>query len=347
MNRRKQFLGASVALATVALALVVLGGGATGSSGSGKGLHGQVWVTNKSLNTVAVFDASSGQVLANIPVGSTPIGVAIPKGTHKAYVSNEGSNTVSVIDTDSFAIIKTIAMGAGPHHMMASPDGKRIYVGEYNANTVGVIDTNTDEEIARYVTSPNPVAKTHAVYVTDDGATLYATDFATNELVALGAATGAVEWRLHLTGSPSEALVTSDRKTAYVSIRSRNSVAVIDLGSHALVAEKWVGTMPDTLQLMPDGKHLVVTLRGTPAQISILDTGSLETNLIALTGTTTGHHWLSASGRYSFVAIEGPGGLALVDNATGRTVTTFAYPGGGKPHGVFFWPQGGDDSGSD
>ena len=342
---KRSLLFAAIGVVAVGLLTVLAGGGASGSSA--RGLHGEVWVTNKSLNTVAVFDASSGQVLANIAVGSTPIGVTIPKGTHKAYVSNEGSNTVSVIDTDSFAIIKTIAMGAGPHHMMAGPDGKRIYVGEYNANTVGVIDTTADEEIARYATSPNPVAKTHAVYVTDDGATLYATDFATNELVVLDAQTGAIEWRLHLSGSPSEALVTSDRKTAYVSIRSRDSVAVIDLQSHSLIAEKWVGTMPDTLQLTPDGKRLVVTLRGTPAQISVLDTSSLETNLIDLAGSTTGHHWLSAGGRYSFVAVEGPGGLALVDNETGRTVTTFAYPGGGKPHGVFFWPQGGDENASD
>ncbi|HEX9096097.1 MAG TPA: hypothetical protein VF990_08340, partial [Candidatus Dormibacteraeota bacterium] len=117
---------------------------ASNASSELAGMHGRVWVTNKTLNTVTVYDASSGTVEAVIPVGSTPIGVIIPKGTGKAYVSNEGSNTVSVIDVASLVIIKTIPMQAGPHHMMASRDGRFLYVGEYNQNTVGVIDTSTD-----------------------------------------------------------------------------------------------------------------------------------------------------------------------------------------------------------
>src|SRR5438309_5711220 len=200
-------------------------------------VRGQVWVTNKTLNTVAVYDTATGDLRGVIAVGKTPIGVVVPKGTGKAYVSNEGSNTVSVIDVASLAIIKTIPMQAGPHHMMASRDGHLVYVGEYNQNTVGVIDTSTDTPIGHYVTSSNVGAKTHAVFVSRDGTTLYATNFATRELVVLDAHSGAVLWRLSFDGSPSEALLSKDEETVYVSIRNRNTVAVVDLKSRAIMAE--------------------------------------------------------------------------------------------------------------
>ena len=62
--------------------------------------------------------------------------------------------------------LKTIPMGPGPHHLMASRNGERIYVGEFGQNTVGVVDTASDTEIAHYVASPLPNARTHAVYIT-------------------------------------------------------------------------------------------------------------------------------------------------------------------------------------
>jgi hypothetical protein len=60
--------------------------------------------------------------------------------------------------------------------------------------------------------------------------------------------------------------------------------------------------------------------------------------------TTTGHHWLSRTGEFSFVAVENPAGLAVVDNDTGAVVADYPYPnppGGNRAHGVFFAPRPG------
>ena len=98
--------------------------------------------------------------------------------------------------------------------------------------------------------------------------------------------------------------------------------------------EAVVGTRPDTLQLTPDGKLLVVTLRGMPAQISLLDTRTFAVRIVDIPGhVTTGHHWLSEDGRQTFVAVERPGGLAVVDNRTAEVVADYPYPGGPRPRG--------------
>jgi hypothetical protein len=117
---------------------------------------------------------------------------------------------------------------------------------------------------------------------------------------------------------------------AYVTVRRENKVKVLDLtGSCPVLTgrEAIVGTQPDTLQLTNDGRTLVVTLRGTPAQISLLDIESFGATIVNIPGhTTTGHHWLSASGKYSFVAVEGPAGVVVVDNETGATLADYPYP---------------------
>jgi hypothetical protein len=101
--------------------------------------------------------------------------------------------------------------------------------------------------------------------------------------------------------------------------------------------------MPDTLRLSNDGATLVVTLRGNPAQISLLDTHSFAVQIVNIPGhTTTGHHWLSANGKYTFVAVESPGGLAVVDNNSGAVLADYPYPtppGGSRAHGVYYVPQ--------
>lgn len=304
------------------------------------GAGGTLWVTNKTLNNVAVFDASDGELLGIVPVGSEPIGVIAPHGSGKVYVSNEKDNTVSVIEKSSLSVIKIIPTGPRPHHINTSPNGKFVYVAEFGGNTVGVIDTETDALVAHFVTNPSPAARVHAVWVSADNKTLYVTNSGLNEIAALDALTGELLWAMSVGANPSEVLVTNNEKTAYVSVRNENKVKVVDIETRAITGEIFVGTQPDTLRLSPNGKTLVVTLRGTPAQVAVVNVFKyLLSELVNIAGTTTGHHWLSANGHYSFVAVEGPGTVAVVDNRTLEVVRTYEYPGGGKPHGVFYEPS--------
>ena len=48
------------------------------------------------------------------------------------------------------------------------------------------------------------------------------------------------------------------------------------------------------------------------------------------------------TGRFSFVAVEGPAGLAVVDSVTGVVVADYPYPsepGGTRAHGVYYVPR--------
>ena len=75
-----------------------------------------------------MIDTATNTVIATVPVGDYPVGVAVtPDGT-RAYVTNCDADTVSVIDTATNTVIATIPVGDRPGDVAVSPDGTRAYV---------------------------------------------------------------------------------------------------------------------------------------------------------------------------------------------------------------------------
>ena len=109
------------------------------------------YVTNTS-GTVSVIDTATNTVVATIPVGIFPSGVAItPDGT-RAYVANI-LNSISVIDTATNTVLVTIPSGQFPTGLAITPDGTRAYVvnqfvTNQGDNTVSVIDIMTNTIVA-------------------------------------------------------------------------------------------------------------------------------------------------------------------------------------------------------
>ncbi len=311
---------------------------------------GTVFVTERTpgASSVTAFDAASGDVLWRSATGDAPIGVTKPHGTEKVYTSDEGANRMSVFDERTGAFLHAIPMGLRPHHLIASPDGNFIYVGEFNQNTIGVVDTNTDTEIAHYPASGSAGARTHAVWISNDGRNLYATNAGTaNTISKLDAETGTLVWEFPIGANPSEILVTQNDKIAYVSVRNEDKIKVLDVGGETpiVIGEAEAKSQPDTLSLTNDGRVLVVGLRSSPlvparARAALIDTEALTTHYVEMPAhTTTGHQWLSANGKLTFMAVESPGGLAVIDNEEETLAADYAYPGGSRPHGVFYQPQ--------
>lgn len=316
-----------------------------------RGAHGTVWVTERTpgSSSVAAYDAATGEWLGWTPVGSTPIGIVVPHGSRNAYSSDEAADRLSVISRDGVDVVETVPMGAGsrPHHMMTSTNGKLLYVAEYGHNVVGLVDTRTNENVADFAASRNPAAKTHAVWITNDGKDLYATNdgatqTAPGTLSKLDARTGALLWEIEIGARPSEVLVTPDGDTAFVSVRNEDAIKVVDLRGPrpSIRAVVRIGTQPDTLQLAWHAQTLVVGLRGTP-QLAFMDTATLAVRSVTVAAHgISGHEWLSSNGKLVFVALESPGSLATIDVETGELLRDSPYPTRlTRPHGVFYEPR--------
>ena len=73
-----------------------------------------VYVANPGSNTVSVIATASNSVTASVPVGLSPIGVAVTPDGAFVYVANLASNTVSVIATADNTVVATVAVGSAP-----------------------------------------------------------------------------------------------------------------------------------------------------------------------------------------------------------------------------------------
>ena len=79
------------------------------------------WVSNPDADTVWEVDSHTGNVVAKIPVGDVPAGVARSDGA--VWVANSGDGTVSRIDPASKRVVATIEVGGSPQSVAVGEGG--------------------------------------------------------------------------------------------------------------------------------------------------------------------------------------------------------------------------------
>jgi len=94
------------------------------------------YVTSSFTHDVSVIDTATNTVVASVPVGVSPFGVAAhPAGSH-VYVANFGSDTVSVISTATNSVMATVPVQDGPFGVTVHPSGTRAYVANQFSDTI-------------------------------------------------------------------------------------------------------------------------------------------------------------------------------------------------------------------
>jgi YVTN family beta-propeller protein len=115
------------------------------------------FVTESSLNRLAIIDGTQLTVRSFVPVGNNPVAVAARFDGLKAYVLNNGDSTVTVVSTqDNSAVGSPIPVGASPVSVAMQTGGAFVYVVSDAGNSLSVIDTSTDTEIQRISTLSSP-----------------------------------------------------------------------------------------------------------------------------------------------------------------------------------------------
>jgi YVTN family beta-propeller protein len=126
---------------------------------------GYAYISNTYSNSVSVISVATNQIVATIPVGSEPVGVAVSADGSRVYVANSSSNNISVINALTNLVIATINVGSYIYSIAVSPDGSQVYVGNFSGGTVSIIDTATNSVIATIPAGSNPFC----VCVSPDG----------------------------------------------------------------------------------------------------------------------------------------------------------------------------------
>jgi YVTN family beta-propeller protein len=308
---------------------------------------GSVWVVNRDRGELAIFDAGTGAVLATLPVGAGAHDIAISEHAHKAYITAETINAVTTVDTRTLAI-ESIPVGPLPHHIEPSRDGRRVYVSlASHTSTVGApefatIDTD-DNSVSFTTSSTNPAARSHAPHPSRNGETIYVPHDLGDELTGIDADAGSVEFSIAPILRAEEVIPTRSGRKLWVSSRGDGTVKRIDLATRVITGSVPVGIQPESVMLTPSGRTLVVSLRGTPATLAFVDTvrlGLISSLPIAGPNTFGDLAVMTRDGRYVYATFDsgatGTGGVAVVDVRSRKVVDSWAYPGTGRPHGIWY-----------
>jgi len=353
MTRSYRFVGALLfALLPAMLAGTTRANGTAGIGDPGALRHdesrrGSVWVVNRDRGELTVFDARTGAVAATLFVGAGAHDICISERARKAYITAETDNAVTAVDIRTLAT-ESIPVGPLPHHLEPSHDGRIIYVSlASHTSTLGspqyaAIDTR-DNSVSYTTTSANPAARSHAPHPSFDGATVYVPHDVGDEVTGIDVETGDIDFSIKPILRAEEAIATRFGRKLWVSSRGDGTVKRIDLRTHAITASVAVGVQPESVMLTPFERTLVVSLRGSPATLAFVDT--LRTALrgtvqIAGEGTFGDLAVITKDGRYVYATFDagasGTGGVAVVDVRRREVVATWAYPGTGRPHGIWY-----------
>ncbi len=153
------------------------------------------------FDSVSVIDGASNSVIATVPVTNEPSGVAVNPAGTRVYVSNYHGATISVIDASSNTIIGTVPVGTAPAGIVVNFQGTRAYVANQGNGSVSVIDTATNKEIKKIQVAAEPVFAA----INPAGTRLYVTHYPTdnpNDPLAIGLSIIDTESNARIAGIP-------------------------------------------------------------------------------------------------------------------------------------------------
>jgi YVTN family beta-propeller protein len=311
------------------------------------GVKGSLWVVNRDLGELAIFDTETGEVIEKLPVGAGAHDICISDRAHKAYIAAETINTVTTVDTRTLAK-EFIPVSPLPHHVEPSQDGRTVFVTlASHTATAGspqyaAIDTS-DNSVTYTTTSANPNARAHGPPPSHHGKTLYVAHDLGDELTAVDTRTGEIAFGISPIVRAEEAIATRSRRHLWVSSRGDGTVKRVNLSTNAITASVPVGVQPESVMFTPDEHTLVVSMRGSPAALAFVDTRRATLlGTVQIGGATTFGDLavITDDGRYVYATFDagagGTGGVAVVDVEKRKVVDTWPYPGTGRPHGLWF-----------
>ena len=112
-------------------------------------LH-RVYASATGTNELAVIGDQSLSIIARVPAGDYPDGLAYATKANKIYVSDLHGKSDTVIDAKTNQRVTTIALGGGAGNSQYDSGADRIFVTVDGREELAEIDPNTDHVVARY-----------------------------------------------------------------------------------------------------------------------------------------------------------------------------------------------------
>lgn len=278
-----------------------------------------------------------------------PHGIAITRdGRHLYLTTGHGVPTGALwkyeLGPDTL-VASEVVLGDFPATVDVTPDGLFAFAvnfnlhGEHVPSDVSVVYTPEMVEVARTETCMMP----HGSRINPAGTRQYSACMMDERLVELDTRTFQVSRTLDVGGdgvcSPTWAEPSVDGASVYVACNRDQRILEVDVDAWTVAREMATGPGPYNLEVTPDGRMLVATLKAGAA-VEFFDLEAGESVATTPTTTTLPHGVVvSPDARFAFVSVEGvgaePGKVDIFDLASYRRVASVEV--GQQAGGIGFW----------
>ena len=196
------------------------------------------FVTDGGAGDVAVFDPATFQILARIPAGKNPDGLAYEPSTGTLWAFNNAGGDVTVIDGSARKVIATVALPGKPEFPVADGQGT-VFVNIEDKNLIARLDARTHKLVTTWpltgCDSPSGLAYDAA------GQRLFSV--CDNHVMAISdARAGKAVGTAPIGEGPDAAAYDATRQLAFSS-NGEGTLTVLDAGSTRLVPVSSVPTL--------------------------------------------------------------------------------------------------------
>jgi YVTN family beta-propeller protein len=305
------------------------------------------------------YSACTPQVVATIPVGAHPKGVAVDAATNRVYVSLFDSSSVAVIDaTSNQKIAEWSTNSTGHSNGIGVTDG-RVFVALRDAARVAALNTTTGAVLAAPAVGSLPYGVGAA------NGKVWVANFGSNSVSVLDAAMASVSGTT--TGSANAALVAPATSSAfvsyfgggvievsntgaalhnftttgvgsfgiafnsaanliYVSNRNNSQIAALAATTGTIITNRNLGQVPYALAYNPSTNHLFAIL-AEANQLAVLDGTTLNTLAVVSIGTQGGDggDGIAVLNGRVYVANNAAGTISVVSDSCGVSASP-AFP---------------------
>lgn len=271
----------------------------------------RVFVTNSvKAGSVSVIDiaARPPRVLANIPVGALPIGLAIDPTETVVYVANSGSEAISFIDYSvNEKIFEDFPVAGGPTGI--ATDGISVYVSSRLEDSVSTIDIQSRRNVGRAIVGDEPIG----LAITADGSLLYVANSLSNSVSAIDTATNKVSPPIPVGRRPTAIVASQHEPNIYVVNSGSGDISVIDEIDQRVKKTFPVGRNPRGIAVIrgESGDFLYVT-NFEDNSLTAIEVATGRTNTIPNVGVSPAGIAATPDGKRLFIASSGDASVVVM-----------------------------------
>jgi len=296
----------------------------------------RLFVSMPESGSVAVVDASSWKVLAEIATGPHPRRLALqPDGQYLWATTDTGVSVVDVLGGRNPRKVADIATGRGAHDLAFSDDSRFAFVTNETDGTASVVDTGKLAKLRDVKVGVRPVSlawstQGQAVYITTAG------DASGSAIVAVNSRSPKPVARMASTPGLGQIRFAPGGRLAFVVHPNENTIHIVDAASNRIIQTADVEKEPDQVAFSDELAY--VRHRGSETVLMIpLKTVGEPGRPVAVVDFPGGQHPPGRMPRPTPAAgiVQAPGSSAVLVSNPEDQVIYFYKEGMAAPMGHF------------